>query len=76
MITSNLDDWIDEYPDRKWVAVIDMSDVPRAAYYQVNRGFGNEFMVLDPSRAKGSKSCIPRGCEADRPELRQEFTHK
>jgi hypothetical protein len=28
-----------------------MQDVPRSTYYQVNRGFGNEFYVTDPSRA-------------------------
>jgi hypothetical protein len=55
MITSHLKNW-DSYGDggkgRKYVAIIDMSEVPRKAYYQVNRGFGNEFFVSDPSQAK------------------------
>jgi hypothetical protein len=52
MITSHLENWLGEYPNRKHVALIDMSDVPRASYYQVNRGFGNEFFVSDPSKAR------------------------
>ena len=51
MITSNLSDWLD-YGKRQYVAQIDMSMVPKSAYYQVNRGFGNEFWVDDPSKAK------------------------
>ena len=57
MITSHLEHWEDFYnidPDsdersitRPYAALIDMSDVPRNIYYQVNRGFGNEFMVTD-----------------------------
>lgn len=52
MITSHLDYWLDEYPDRKWVALIDMSRVPKTAYWQVKRGFGNEFWVEDPGQAR------------------------
>lgn len=55
MVTSHLAYWSDYGPKgkgRQYVAVIDMSDVPRNAYRQVNRGFGNEFFVNDPSRAK------------------------
>ena len=33
-------------------ASIDMSSVPADQYQQVNRGFGNEFFVEDPSQAK------------------------
>jgi GNAT superfamily N-acetyltransferase len=53
MITSHLDYWADFYKEtRKYAALIDMSEVPRNDYYQVNRGFGNEFFVTDPSKAK------------------------
>lgn len=53
MITSHLKYWVDFYgKDRSYAAEIDMADVPREAYYQVNRGFGNEFFVSDPSKAR------------------------
>ena len=52
MITSNLPDWSIHGGGRPYVAIIDMSNVPRNSYYQVGRGFGNEFMVSDPSLAK------------------------
>lgn len=52
MITSHLDYWAAEYDTRQFVAIIDMSEVPRDKYWQVNRGFGNEFFVGDPSKAK------------------------
>ncbi len=52
MITSDLGYWADMYPNRKYVAVIDMCDVPKEKYSQVDRGFGNEFYVDDPSKAK------------------------
>ena len=54
MVTSHLDYWLAEYKEdnRAYVAIIDMSDVPRNAYRQVSRGFGNEFWVSDPSRAR------------------------
>jgi len=57
MITSDLDYWLAEYYDereqpREYVALIDMSNVDKDDYYQVNRGFGNEFFVDDPSKAK------------------------
>jgi len=51
MITSHLSYWSD-YGNRQYAAIIDMSQVPRKSYSQVNRGFGNEFYVLDPSAAK------------------------
>ena len=56
MITTHLRYW-DSYggvngEGRPYVAIIDMSEVPREMYKQVNRGFGNEFWVADPSRAK------------------------
>ena len=54
MITSHLENWAD-YGNRRYAAVIDMRDVPREAYYQVQRGFGNEFIVFDPSRARVKK---------------------
>ena len=53
MITSDLDNWAAEYKGkRQYVAIIDMSEVPKGKYWQVNRGFGNEFWVDDPSKAK------------------------
>jgi hypothetical protein len=56
MITSDLENWDAVYNDeevtRPFAALIDMSDVPRNAYYQVNRGFGNEFFVSDPGSAR------------------------
>jgi len=55
MVTSHLDAWSDYGPGgkgRPYAALIDMSDVPRNMYRQVNRGFGNEFFVWDPSKAK------------------------
>lgn len=51
MITSRLVDW-EHYGERPYAAIIDMTRVPRKAYYQVNRGFGNEFFVSDPSQAR------------------------
>lgn len=58
MITSHLQNWAyygKEGKGREFAAIIDMSDVPRNAYRQVNRGFGNEFFVSDPSQAKVAK---------------------
>ena len=61
MITSHLENWDATYNydeegkkkvTRPYVALIDMSEVPRNAYQQVSRGFGNEFFVSDPSKAK------------------------
>ena len=53
MITSDLGTWAEEYKGtRQYVAIIDMSQVPKNKYWQVNRGFGNELWVDDPSMAK------------------------
>lgn len=60
MITSHLQYWAEGYMDiegtgskpRGYAAIIDMSGVPNKEYYQVNRGFGNEFFVSDPTNAK------------------------
>jgi len=52
MVTTHLENWIPYFKDRKYVAEIDMSNVDRKNYYQVKRGFGNEFFVTDPSRAR------------------------
>jgi hypothetical protein len=52
MITSDLENWLSSYGERKYVAIIDMKDVPKESYKQVKRGFGNEFIVFDPSKAK------------------------
>jgi hypothetical protein len=61
MITSDLKYWSDYGGDkgRPYVAIIDMSSVPRNAYQQVNRGFGNEFMVFKPEMVKVIK-VVPR----------------
>lgn len=55
MTTSDLEHWADYYSNRKYVAVLDFSDVPPKDYFQVNRGFGNEFFVNDPSKVKVEK---------------------
>ena len=55
MVTSHLSYWSDYGKGgkgRPYAAIIDMSEVPRNAYFQVNRGFGNEFYVSNPSQAK------------------------
>ncbi len=53
MITSDLATWATNYaPNRSYAALIDMSFVNSKEYTQVNRGFGNEFFVHDPSRAQ------------------------
>jgi hypothetical protein len=53
MITSDLPYWAEGYQDsRKYVAEIDMSDVPRNDYKQVGRGQGNEFFIENASKAK------------------------
>ena len=53
MITSDLPYWTDFYKEgRDYVAIVDMSQVPKERYWQVNRGFGNELYVDDPSKAK------------------------
>lgn len=52
MITSDLDLWLFEFPERQYVAEIDMSNVNPKDYYQVKRGFGNEFWVTPEGVAK------------------------
>lgn len=62
MVTSHLEHWADYYntdprtdnktKNRMFAALIDMSGVPSQKYFQVKRGFGNEFFVDDPSQAK------------------------
>ncbi len=53
MITSDIETWASNYaPNRSYAALIDMSYVSPEKYTQVNRGFGNEFFVHDPSQAK------------------------
>jgi hypothetical protein len=52
MITSDLENWTAQFPNRKYVAIVDMSKVEPSKYKQVNRGFGNEFFVSDPQDAK------------------------
>lgn len=55
MFTSHLDYWLGEFEDRKFVAILDLSGVPRNEYRQVNRGFGNEFFLNDASGVKVMK---------------------
>ena len=56
MITSHLEYWDDFYNEdeitRGYAALIDMSESDISNYYQVNRGFGNEFFVNDASQVK------------------------
>ena len=52
MVTSHLENWIPYFKDRKYVAEIDLSRVGRDQYFQSNRGFGNEFMITDASKAR------------------------
>ncbi len=52
MVTSDIGYWNAEYPNRKFAAKLDFSNVKPEDYYQVNRGFGNEFYVKDPSQVK------------------------
>lgn len=63
MITSDLGFW-SNYGEggkaRPFVAIIDMSAVPREAYRQVGRSFGNEFFVNDPSAARVTKVVTPQ----------------
>jgi hypothetical protein len=51
MLTSHLGHWLYHYPNRQYVAEIDMSQVPSSEYRQVNRGFGNEFWVTPKGAA-------------------------
>jgi len=53
MVTTDLEAWALKYaPHRPYAALIDMSMVPADEYKQVNRGFGNEFFINDPSNAR------------------------
>lgn len=52
MVTSHLENWLPYYPTRKYVAEIDLSAVDMNDYYQVKRGFGNEFYVKNPALAR------------------------
>lgn len=53
MMTSDLNTWADYYGSaRPFAARIDMGNVPKEKYWSVNRGFGNEFFVDDPSAAR------------------------
>jgi hypothetical protein len=53
MVTSDLEHWASYYSKtRPYAALIDMREVPAETYSQVSRGFGNEFWVNDPSKAK------------------------
>jgi hypothetical protein len=51
-VTSDLAFWLDHDESRPWVARIDLSRVPRRAYWQVQRGFGHEFWVEPTTGAR------------------------
>lgn len=55
MVTSDIGYWNAEFPSRKFAAKLDFSNVKPEDYYQVNRGFGNEFFVKDPSKVRVEK---------------------
>jgi hypothetical protein len=62
MVTSHLEYWAhygEGGKSRPYVAILDFSDVPRNAYNQVGRGFGNEFIVHDPSKVRVLKVVKP-----------------
>lgn len=53
MITSHLEYWAAGYAEyRGYAAEIDMSAVDKDDYYQVRRGFGNEFFVKNVSKVR------------------------
>lgn len=56
MFTSHLEHWVAYYKrkTRPYAALIDLSRVPKEAYRQVNRGFGNEFF-LAKAAAQGAR---------------------
>lgn len=48
MFSSDLEHWSDHYgSERKYAALLDLSNVPRERYKQVSRGFGNEFYLAN-----------------------------
>lgn len=56
MVTSTIENWAENYPSRKYVAKIDLSNAnPGKDYWQVNRGFGNELFIDNPSAVKVEK---------------------
>jgi hypothetical protein len=73
MVTSDPEAWadyggerLDYHPDlgpimsgRKYVAVVDLTELPKDSYWQVNRGFGNEIYVDQPELARVER-VIPR----------------
>jgi len=62
MVTSHLENWAayGSARGRPYVALVDLSAVPRNEYYQVKRSFGNEFFVNDPSKAKVARVVSPQ----------------
>lgn len=84
MITSHLENWDTYYNwkdddteevTRPYAAIIDMSKVPRNAYHQVGRGFGNEFWVEDPSKAKVIKVIPIAEARADSNHYHEVISH-
>ena len=55
MVTSDIEYWNAEFPNRKFAAKLDFSAVKPEDYYQVNRCFGKEFFVKDPSKVRVEK---------------------
>lgn len=53
MVTSDFDNWRHYYgTERPFAVLIDLSAVQPNQYHQISRGFGNEFIVHDASKAK------------------------
>jgi ribosomal protein S18 acetylase RimI-like enzyme len=52
MVTAVPEHWLENYPNRKHIAEIDLSDVPLKDYWPVNRGFGHEVNIENPAMAK------------------------
>lgn len=55
MVTSDLPYWAEAYPERGYVAKIDLSKLSPQEYSQVNRGMGNEMFINDPSKVGVTK---------------------
>jgi len=58
MMSTDPENWSGYFPDRNYAALLDTSALARDEYYQVHRGFGNEFWVTDPCKVK-VKAVVP-----------------
>ena len=53
MATSDLEHWADYYSStREYAAELDLSALDPGEYYQVSRGFGNEFFITAPEKVR------------------------